>query len=87
MSLSTKVATNYKMALWGALPILVGVLDKLSPGWMQWSAFIVFCFAMAYVNGKTEGSGITPEQGEAIKEAVLNPSDDAVEAALEAARK
>jgi hypothetical protein len=65
----------------------VPVIDKLGPDWMKWSAFIVFCAAMSYINGKTEGSGITAEQGEVIKEVVLNPSEEVVEAALEAARK
>lgn len=66
--LSSNSGNNAQAATWIALGVFVPVIASFEKEEYKLAAFVAFCGVMAIIAWRTKGSGLKPEEGEAIRE-------------------
>lgn len=87
MKLSTQSGTNLKGVTWGSMALFAPVIAGMPEGWERTGLISLFCVCMAVINWRTAGSGLTPEEGEELKDILLDPTADSIHAALKRGRQ
>jgi hypothetical protein len=87
MKLSSDTGNNVKAAAWGGMALFAPVIANMPEGWERTGLISLFCICMTAINWRTAGSGLTAEDGQALKERVLNQEDERIQDVLKRGRR
>lgn len=75
MTLSSDTGNNAKALAWGGMALFAPVIAAMPDNWERTALISLFCICMTLINWRTQGSGISPAEGAAIKDVLSEPLD------------
>jgi hypothetical protein len=86
MKLSSNSGNNAKAVVWGSMAILVNVISQMPDDYERTALLSLFCICMTIINWRTEGSGISPAEGEQIKKGLSAATEEDIAKSLRRGR-